>query len=142
MSVNKIFLSLLSLTFLGACSSNKPEQWQRFFTTEIRTDQSKTFDFALVNNETVASSDRGLKSSNKATNSQRQRNTKKDIDKQLETLLLTELDAELVLNQYCRTGYMIIEKSFRDDLIVRGECNDSATVQDRAQFPNTSKVGQ
>ncbi len=45
------------------------------------------------------------------------------------------LDAMLAQNRYCRAGYVVLEQyEERGAYIIRGECRDSATSDERARF--------
>ncbi|WP_440876383.1 hypothetical protein [Thalassotalea sp. PLHSN55] len=60
-----------------------------------------------------------------------------ELIKQLEAHVYQMLEQQLVDNQYCRDGYFELEKSLnRGVIVVKGECIESATEQDRVRFEN------
>jgi hypothetical protein len=49
------------------------------------------------------------------------------------------LQAMLTENNYCREGYVVLEQyETRNQYVIRGECRDAATADDRARFDHGS----
>jgi len=159
MYANKNFLysSILILLFLSGCSNTNKPQFKSFFKTEIHENHSKVFNFSLVlvsgeyTNETNSKAQKQgkgkgngkgkgqgkgkHKKSNDVANekkSQKKSNVNK-IEKQLDTRLAIELGK----NNYCRNGYMELERNLGQRyLSIRGECRENASINDRERFPN------
>ncbi len=136
------------------CSSHSSSQVTEFFSTTIMEDDSKRFYFSLIiSNQTEANKSEGQKQSQrskggvgKGSGSRKGRNSKSQTDQQpvqqpkvnkrvfeLEERLINKL----ALNNYCRTGYMELERNIGKALMsIRGECHESATEEDRQHFIN------
>jgi len=63
---------------------------------------------------------------------------KKKKNNKMVELLFDGLNERLAINQYCRGGFIELERDIkRTVMTLRGECQESATKADRGQFPDT-----
>lgn len=146
-----IFLFTLSLLMLSACSSTKQSQMEEFFKTKIHADGSKRFTFSLVilqtqNHNKEKSQQRPNKPSKSNGNRKKGQNDSRNnkqgsLDKENSKLSkMTELFEErlqkyMANKQYCREGYITLETSFSGAIYtLRGECQESATDEDKRRF--------
>jgi hypothetical protein len=156
--INSKYLSaplLFSLFTLSACSSKIEPKSHAFFRTEIRDDNSKEFTFSVVFSRSKDEASNGMKN---ASNTQRPdkrrgsgkgrgnrsqddstaaKSTTKTSSKteKLQTIFQQHLDLKMKETKYCKAGYLTLEKSFVGAIYsLRGECNESATKEDRNQL--------
>jgi len=144
-------MPLFALLTLTACSSKEKPRLEEFFRTEIREDGSKMFAFSLIlardtdgerqKNTTSPQpvkreGRRGKGGRGQGTNPKlNSDNTASKGQEKLAELFQQRLDIRLETSRYCREGYMELEKSFVGAIYtLRGECNESATEQDRKHF--------
>ena len=136
------FILLVSLLGLFACSSQstqKPKLSETFF-TEIKSSGAKHFTYTVVDltgkRESVAAYrqkevDRGTKSLDET---RRKRNLKTVQDKKRKEITPL-MEAKIVESGFCQGGYRIINSYFRHNRSeIRGECNDTATNEDKMKF--------
>jgi hypothetical protein len=141
---------------VSSCSSRDKLEFQEFFRTEIRADDSKIFTFTLITKheekERSSKSDKperskkggGKKSSNKRNGGQqggkmnRSETNKSEYQAKLANILKEQLILRLENNQYCRDGYIKLNTSLSNSMSsIRGECHESATAIDRKRFLNS-----
>jgi len=133
-------LSVLVFTLvLSACASNKPAM-QTEFKTRITESGLKHFQLGFKKKHPPAEA--GNMPANR--NQQRARRDgggpppRRRDSKRSEKALLKTLEEQIAANQFCREGYWILDKNFMGrDTYIRGECNETATAQDRSNFPDT-----
>ncbi len=166
LALKPYFITALITVCISGCSSRDEPKLTPIFHTEIKADDSKMFSFTLVGNNGIkaegaednkpegeSEGERGKGSGGKGGRGgrgkgDRQSSTEQvprptsrsnDKSKYLNELLYELLNEQLLQNQYCRTGYFQLEKSLVRGLInLKGECNESATAEDKARFPNKS----
>lgn len=136
-------ISICSLALLSGCSnpSKRPEP-AALFTTHISDNGSKFFVYRLQrpSREQRDSRGEGMRDGRGSGGpAAGVRSKKKSRSFDLEKGLLSVLET----NQYCRDGYMVLE---RLDYLIRGECHETATLKDRERFLHVEtikgKVGQ
>ncbi|WDD99674.1 hypothetical protein [Thalassomonas actiniarum] len=138
------WLSMLCL--LSACSSRQEKSVEEIFVTQIREDNSKMFAFTL-RQEKAARSDKtrdkmatgkqGKRGKGAGRNKSAGRGEKQERENPLATVIQQKLEQRLNQSRYCTTGYLELERyASRAGMTVRGECNESATADDRLRFPN------
>ncbi len=151
------YICAVILTFLitlPACSNTKEPKTESFFHTQIREDNSKEFIFSLIfsrNEKEVAKerqgssptqkrgrgngSGKGQGKGNKSQNASATAMSNAIISHKTDKMLgifQQHLDLKMQESTYCRTGYLTLEKSFVGAVYtLRGECNESATEEDR-----------
>ncbi len=142
------------LITLPACSNTKEPKTESFFHTQIRDDSSKEFTFSLifsrnekeVGKETQGSSptqkrDRGNgsgkgqgKGSKRGSSSVTAKSNTISASKadRMQATFHQYLDLKMQESEYCKTGYLTLERNFIGAIYsLRGECNESATKEDR-----------
>jgi len=153
LSSQSIFIFILTLLLLSACSITKQAKTEEFFHTKIHADGSKRFTFTLVllqdqrKDNTREQYQKRINKPSKGEGSRRgkqggasnnQANSKrKNNDTEKITILFEKrIQAQLANSQYCREGYITLDSGFNGALYtLRGECNESATDEDRKHFP-------
>jgi hypothetical protein len=147
-SKKPLYYILACTLVLTACSSKEKPKVEEFFHTNIRDDGSKEFAFSLMvsaNNkvarkETTGPSKKtkqgGRKSrGQKARNSTPSNSSKKSMTDKVQGVFQERLTFQLESSQYCREGYLTLDKSFVGAIYtLRGECHESATEEDRKRF--------
>lgn len=139
------FLALLFTAGLLACTSQpdrQPNIISESFKTDIKPNGLKLFTYkAYAKIPTSKDGERGMRgpSAGKAGKGERGGSQKPNLEamkkKQKETIF-TLLDIKLAETGFCQNGYTTINSYFeRGRSEVRGECNDSATEDDRKKFP-------
>ncbi len=126
-----VFAALVTaacIVITGCSSSDKKRLQQSDFKTKITSSKLKHFELSIQHNSFT---ERKMLSSPNTSNPKKRRAR---ISKSMKKII----DAYLEQNQYCRTGFWIIEThSYKAGLQLRGECNELATVEDIRKFPNT-----
>ncbi len=121
-------LGIVVIATTGCSSSDRKRLQQSDFRTKITSSLLKHFELSIQHNSYIEK---------KMLNSPNTSNLKKRrarISKSMRKII----DAYLEENQYCRTGFWIIEThSYKAGLQLRGECNELATADDVRGFPNT-----
>lgn len=146
---------LISLFILSACSNKKPPEPEEFFRTQIRDDASKEFSFSLIfsRNERVVSNKKssdtpkrergkgkehgqGNRKRSDDVPSQTSSNKKRaNMSDKMADIFQQRLYLQMEKSQYCRKGYLTLEKSFIGVVYtLRGECFESATQEEQKQF--------
>jgi hypothetical protein len=144
--MNDKLLISLSITILGltACGSNPAKKHGRMpnevFVTHIKANGSKVFNYSLIKKipsqrqmgkgmRKGAGMGGSMKAGKKPDFSQMNAKMHEKANEKL-TLKLTETG-------YCREGYMRLDSFFeRGHVTIKGECNDTATDEDREKFTN------
>lgn len=127
-----IFTSLLLALNLSACSSHPGKGFKQDFRTRISDSGLKHFELAYQRAGPPERNDSGTREGRGRT-----KDTKREFKRIKEGM--TE-HAQLIIteNQYCREGFWVIDfNSNTRSRILRGECNELASVADKAQFPDT-----
>lgn len=123
---------ILFSALVGCAQTVEKEDLLEDFSTKIFEDSTKQFRLVL----TLTDGARVRKSNRPPSNSAVDREIKRQ--KQATKQLIHYLDDLFVTNQYCREGYLVLEKKLgASSAMIRGECNDLATEVDREAFPNT-----
>lgn len=146
MKYQHIFLVLVSVLGLLACSSQpaqKPKVSETF-NTEIKSSGLKQFTYTVVdlskNRESVAAYrqkelDRGTKSLDQT----REKRNLKTVQDRKRKEIVPLLEAKIVESGFCQGGYRMTNNYFRKNRSeIKGECNDSATKEDRIKFQSTT----
>ncbi|TYK65709.1 hypothetical protein [Colwellia echini] len=148
-----LIMLLLSLVAITGCSSKHDMKITEVFRPNILENDAKMFTFSIifVNPDKSASSgkqetpkkDKGEgrgRSGKKKGEGQGKKggSSKKD---NIEDLMAEELEIRLLDkledNNYCRTGYFELDRTFNKSIFtLHGECNESATLSDRNKFPS------
>ncbi|WDE04798.1 hypothetical protein SG34_026375 [Thalassomonas viridans] len=136
--------------FLAACSSHREKTVEEIFVTEIREDSSKMFAFTLTQEKAARSRQADTKTRAGKQGKSRKggkekgagKNESRERQNPLEDIFQQRLEQRLSQNNYCRTGYLELERyASRGAMTMRGECNESATESDRQRFPNQTGGG-
>ncbi len=142
---NKLLVSLTIATLsITACSSNSPKRQSgmptEVFVTHIKPDGSKVFNYSLIKkmpSQGQMGKGRGkgggmgggMKGGKKPDMSKMKAKMEEKADK--------KLNMKLAQTGYCREGYMELDSFFeRGHVTIKGECNESATAQDKKTFIN------
>ncbi|SMF00679.1 hypothetical protein SAMN02745866_00055 [Alteromonadaceae bacterium Bs31] len=132
----KIFLVLSCMSMLAACSStNVPKNMLVDFKTRITSSGLKHFQLQIVPNKEAMAE----RSSNRRRADGDQRRSNPDrLARNNERMLVAQAQELIALNGYCKKGFWLLDKSLYGHApYIRAECNDTATKEDRAQFPDT-----
>lgn len=124
-------LALILLITLTACSSRPGADIQGHLLTNIRSDGTKLF---------VYTSDRGIRMPELGGLSQPSRhNIKRDRRDYVRAAIEDSLEAKIEKTGFCRKGYLPLGHFIeRGRFEIRGECNESATKEDRLKFSQHS----
>jgi len=146
MKYQHIFLVLISALGLLACSgqpTQKPKLSETF-NTEIKSSGLKQFTYTVVdlsrNRESMAAYrqkeiDRGTKSLDQT----REKRNLKTVQDRKRKEIVPLLEAKIVESGFCQGGYRMTNSYFRQNRSeIKGECNDTATKQDRIKFQSTA----
>ncbi len=125
------------LPFLHSCASTPLGTDNTEFLTRITSSGLKHFEVRLKREtprEQQASRDeRGQKG-------QRRREKRLNSEK-VEKVLVQAANEHISVNGYCSTGFWVIESNaYSPGLSLRGECNETASSDDKTRFPDTIKV--
>ncbi|MBU2987766.1 hypothetical protein KO528_20545 [Saccharophagus degradans] len=141
---NTIIKSTLALavaaTLLQGCTSyDVPAGSSLQFRTKITSTALKHFEIKLLRKDGKIGS--GAESiippRNQPATAARSGRQLSQTDK-IERILAIQLEEKLKETEYCRTGFWVIDKySYGEEPYLRGECNETATAEDRKQFPDT-----
>ncbi|WP_041523227.1 hypothetical protein [Gilvimarinus agarilyticus] len=138
------YLPILAVLTLAACSSGpkqKPALIEHF-STEILDNGSKLFVYEAVAQATDNTRGKGRGGGGRGEppsgggRGGQGRNGPQDAgaDK-VDDRIKEMIDNKLAETGYCREGYMSLEESVkRGQILVRGECTETATEEDRATF--------
>jgi hypothetical protein len=150
----KIISLLTSLTLLGAlglasCASKPPEppKTRETFITLIKRDGTKQFSYTLVMEmpkDKTGGPGRGghhggpgAKGPGHHGHDRDKEGGDRDQEDQFALLFNNGLNEKLATTGFCRTGFNQLDKQGRLGATqLQGECNESATDEDRQQFPN------
>jgi len=130
-----LFLLFLSPCFLSCSSSGRlPEHIGAEFTTRITSSGLKHFQMRLmrkpgapVENKVRRPADSGM-----------QARKPEQAARKAEKLLLSQAEQAVDVSNFCREGYWLIDENYYGNTpFVRGECNETATEEDRKNFPDT-----
>lgn len=119
-------LACLSLALLAGCASNRQAPTPENFGTFITADGLKLFElrFARPSREI------------RVGESQRQVSPRRE-QQRLARDRLNTLEATLEATKFCREGYTLLGRYAGETIErLRGECQERATEEDRARFPN------
>ncbi|WP_281559818.1 hypothetical protein [Thalassomonas sp. RHCl1] len=141
------FCGWLSLFFLlSACSSRQDKPVEEIFVTQIRADNSKMFAFTLraeqasrgdKTRDKMAGGKQGKRGKGTGRNKGAGKGERQEREHPLANVIQQKLEQKLDQSQYCTSGYLELERyATREGMTVRGECNESATADDRLRFPN------
>jgi len=164
-ATTRLKLAVAMAILLGSCAST-PDGIERqgYLATQITDDGSKKFvytlDYPVGGNDGQRASGNGrpgnttghiygnssrgvtggvtIGSSNRRGSGQSRSGRSKSsrqaqLNEQLEKMLVQELNQ----TGFCQGGYMELERSTKPpDVLIRGECDETATSLDRANFPN------
>jgi len=150
------------LFFLAACStkSDRPEPPDGYFTTYIEPDGTKKFQYTIdypeggnsasrrgrpgnTKGHVYGSSSRGVAGGVTAGTGGRGQRPQSGSGysyqqfQQINSRLENVLELELNKSDFCHQGYRETERVAEPPMVyIRGECKETATDQDREQFPN------
>ncbi|WKE65137.1 hypothetical protein PVT67_15955 [Gallaecimonas kandeliae] len=150
-------MSFLALVLAGCCSCDRDRPAERemtqpssYFSTYISEDGSKRFVFSLETQGGRSGPGMGGRegrggrggpgmgrSGGDRGGQQARQEAGQGQDKLLELL-----EEKLADNGYCRSGYIQLDSTQRGHFLrFTGECNESATDEDRKRFPNVGNGG-
>jgi hypothetical protein len=143
-----ISLSITALTLSG-CSSNSPKRQggmpTEVFVTHINPDGSKVFNYSLIKKmPTQGQMGKGMGKGggmHGGMGGSMKGGKKPDMSKmkaKMEEKANKKLNLKLSETGYCREGYMELDSFFeRGHVTIKGECNETATEQDKKTFLNS-----
>ncbi len=148
----KLLISLtISTLTITACSSNSPKRHgsmpTEIFVTQIKTNGSKIFNYSLIKkmpNQGKGQMGKGKGGGKHGGMGGGMKGGKKpDMSKmkaKMEEKAVNKLAKKLSETGYCREGYMELDSFFeRGHVTIKGECNETATAQDKKTFPNSEE---
>ncbi len=136
-----VLLVLLTVFAVTGCSSSAPKNrgFNESFTTRITGNGTKLFEYRLEIPEREIRPQSHI-SSNTAINAEGPEGRAKRMRRRLES----QLNSLLEENRYCREGFLEIDRSIYGggrtmlgEGLIRGECREGATAEDRRRFPNS-----
>ncbi len=143
---NKLIISLTIATLsITACSSNSPKRHggkpSEVFVTHIKPDGSKVFNYSLIKKmPNQGQMGKGMGKGG-GMHGGMKGGKKPDMSKmkaKMEEKANKKLNLKLVETGYCREGYMELDSFFeRGHVTIKGECNETATAEDKKTFPNS-----
>ncbi len=129
-TVNR-FAVIAALLALGACASRTIDPNRTAFFTKITDTGLKHFEVRI--RREAPEEPRIVKAQDI-----RQQRRQAPNPRRVEGLLKGAAEYHLEQSGYCRTGYWVIGVSpYSNDLKIRGECHELASVEDRDRFPDT-----
>jgi hypothetical protein len=149
--MNKKLLTSLLIATLGitACRSNSPKRNgdmpNEVFVTQIKANGSKIFNYSLIKKmpnqgQMGKGMGKGGGRHGGGMGGGMKGGKKPDMSKmkaKMQEKATHKLAKKLSESGYCREGYMELESFFeRGHVTIKGECNESATTQDREKFIN------
>lgn len=140
-TVRTTTLGFIILLLTGCASYDVPEGSELQFLTKITSSNLKHFEIKLLRSDGRIGS--GAESIIPPRNSRptAARSTRQiSQTEKIERILATQLELKMAETQYCSSGYWILDSySYGEEPYLRGECNETATLEDRKRFPNTIK---
>ncbi|MBB6521711.1 hypothetical protein [Pseudoteredinibacter isoporae] len=149
----KLASAFLMVLFLVACSSQPkgPEVTERLV-THISEDGSKRFQYVMTMQRKKGAGRGGFKGGGKGMGGKGMANrggqsggkNRTDMIAQMQEKMkargIEAMEAKLDETEFCRDGYMVLSEQFTmARLKINGECKESATEDDKKNFPNVSK---
>ncbi|HHL31310.1 MAG TPA: hypothetical protein ENJ41_01905 [Oceanospirillales bacterium] len=144
---NKLLISLsVAALSLSACGSNSARRQgsmpKEIFVTYIKPNGSKVFNYSLIKRmPSQGQMGKGMGKGMHGGMGGMKGGKKPDMNKmkaQMQAKATKKLGLKLAESGYCREGYMELDSFFeRGHVTIKGECNDSATAQDREKFINS-----
>lgn len=135
--MRKIVLPIFIFIYLQSCASKPLEEHNTEFLTRITASGLKHFEVRLKRDSTR---ERDLGQDQRGMNDQRRREKRPNSEK-VEKALVGAANAHLETNGYCSTGFWVIESNaYVPGLSLRGECNETASEEDKSRYPDTIKV--
>ncbi len=123
-----LIIAATLITITGCSSSDKKRLQQSEFKTKITSSGLKHFELSIQHNTYTE------KKILNAPNTSNPKKRRARISRSMKKIIDTYLEQ----NQYCRTGFWVIEThSYKAGLQLRGECNELASSEDVRKFPNT-----
>jgi hypothetical protein len=141
MTMKKIlpFTLLLPIVLGGCATKQKPQiEEKELFATNIKADDSKLFSFSITAASSKNSGKRGEgKPGGRPEGKSKNKPDSAEVYQKNLYELYTKLEYKLAESRYCREGYIEIDTYQADGRMhILGECNDSATPEDRERFAN------
>ena len=152
------FLVLILSLFLIACANNqwKSSEVEEVFVTDIKSSGLKIFNYSLTKTAPQISggdgrnvsgkgsgkhSGRGGKGGSKSNGYGNMGSGKSAYESSMKPYFNEMLESKLKKSGYCREGYIELSSYFgRGQLKIRGECEESATEEDRIKFINNESI--
>lgn len=138
---------VFSTFLLASCASQTEIASNELFKHQITAEGAKYFQFYLIQKPTPLAHKQTLNHKNqdqkpskgKSKERSQQRNVTKSPqnihDKALQEWLDNRLTQTLADNQYCREGFILLERNVGKGLAsIKGECHESASPEDRKKF--------
>ncbi len=134
LSATKKLCAINCLVWLSACSSIEIDPAKTSFNTRITDTRLKHFEVKIKKAKTELPTN--LSENPEVRRRQIQKLSPERLSKQLEKAA----DFHIAESKFCRTGYWVIEtNTYNPTMSLRAECNEPASDQDIAKFPNTFK---
>ncbi len=135
----KYLLGLSCLLFLSACSSTGlPDNMRADFKTRITSSGLKHFQLQLVPDASTVEDKAPKKRRSPSGGSQQGRPNPERQARNIENMLLSQAEELIEINGFCSEGFWLLDKSLYQRMpYIRAECNEAATQEDRALFPDT-----
>lgn len=137
--MNQLFIYLvIASLFIMGCSNGLPENKKAEFTTRITSNGLKHFQVRIIPAGNHQQDHQAPPPTRRAGSRQPSDEKPDRTARQNEKALIMQAETELALNGFCHNGFWILDKNTYDHTPwIRGECNEAATTQDRANFPDT-----
>ncbi|WP_086930793.1 hypothetical protein [Agarilytica rhodophyticola] len=120
--------------WLSGCASPKIDLEDTVFLTKITNTGLKHFEVGL---KRARPEKKAL--TNKDVRRQRRQESRINPSK-ITSVLIDAANRHIEQNGYCTTDYWILDTNiYSSNITLRGECNEPASSQDRAQYPDTIK---
>ncbi|GLP95365.1 hypothetical protein [Paraferrimonas sedimenticola] len=130
-----ILASVVAAVGLSACSSQRSKPaidtpFESRFSTKVLNNDAKLFTYSMEM----------FKPTRRITSREEYMRYRPSTES-VEALLDQKVTNILNFNRYCREGFTELDRLVLSDYaMVRGECNEAATEEDRKRFPNIKKA--
>ena len=131
----RLSCALVVSVLLSACSTSRMfDEFHGIFLTRIQEDNTKSFVYTSPDRGAARGQIRHSAMQSRRHSGQNQQQAYRARE-QLEKRLFQALEQEIATTGYCRDGYIHLGSYIERGLFeIRGECNDTATDNDRAKF--------
>lgn len=130
--MKNVFTLGLAASLMAGCASVEIEPESTSFKTRITDSRLKHFEIQVKKDNT------SLPTTLSNNSEVRRRQIQKLDPTRLQKQLVKAADYHIAETAFCRTGFWVIEtNTYNPTMTLRAECNEQASDEDIANFPNT-----